>query len=481
MVRNSEKVSQINEPHPVSEKAVEAEIENCPNKRCASFRYLILTVYRRLFAAIFAANLIVFVSAMVHDHDVRLFINATAINLLISGLARQPLVVNLIFTVVCSLPHSAPLRMRRLAADVYHYGGVHSGCAVASTVWYIGTVALVTDLYCHPEAGHPISIGAIILSYLLLILLVSMIVVSYPGFRRRYHDCFELTHRYIGWLILLIFLALLLVFSHEQAGQGPGASIGHYLVDLPAFWSLIISISAIIHPWLLLRKVRVRAESLSAHAVRLHFDHTTTSLGKGLSLSMHPLMDWHSFATFPDLDLGQMEDTIHTDRDNSNNKTKGKYFSCIVSKAGDWTTKCIRDPPTSLWKRGVLVHGFIHGVCLFRRVVILTTGSGIGPCLSYLGKGRTKPVAMRLVWQAKAPHKTYGRDILGLVAQLDPNSIILDTDGGGRVDMLPLALRLVKEFPAEAVCVISNAILTRKLVFELESRGVPAYGPIFDS
>jgi len=40
---------------------------------------------------------------------------------------------------------------------------------------------------------------------------------------------------------------------------------------------------------------------------------------------------------------------------------------------------------------------------------------------------------------------------------------------------------MVKEFDAEAVGVISNPTLTQKLVYGLTSRGIPAYGAIFDS
>lgn len=50
-----------------------------------------------------------------------------------------------------------------------------------------------------------------------------------------------------------------------------------------------------------------------------------------------------------------------------------------------------------------------------------------------------------------------------------------------RVDMVPIVQRQVQEFDAEAVCVISNPVLTAKIVYELESRGIPAFGPIFDS
>jgi len=57
----------------------------------------------------------------------------------------------------------------------------------------------------------------------------------------------------------------------------------------------------------------------------------------------------------------------------------------------------------------------------------------------------------------------------------------LDTRKYGRPDLVKLALKAVKEFDAEAVGVISNKVLTEKVVYGLTSRGIPAYGAIFDS
>lgn len=56
-----------------------------------------------------------------------------------------------------------------------------------------------------------------------------------------------------------------------------------------------------------------------------------------------------------------------------------------------------------------------------------------------------------------------------------------DTRKNGKPDLVKLTLKMVKEFNAEAVGVISNPHLTKKLVYGLNSRGVPAYGAIFDS
>lgn len=57
----------------------------------------------------------------------------------------------------------------------------------------------------------------------------------------------------------------------------------------------------------------------------------------------------------------------------------------------------------------------------------------------------------------------------------------IDTRKHGKPDLVKLTLKMVKEFDAEAVGVISNQTLTEKLVYNLNARGIPAYGAIFDS
>jgi hypothetical protein len=199
--------------------------------------------------------------------------------------------------------------------------------------------------------------------------------------------------------------------------------------------------------------------------VRLHFDHAVTTFGKGTQLAKHPLRDWHGFATFPDPSPAGVRGT--------------PSFSCLVSKAGDWTADTIKNPPTHLWKRGVLLYGFAYSMRVFKKVIVVTTGSGIGPCLSFLGDDNRPE--LRVLWQTRAPLKTYGQGVIDLVHRMDDHPIIMDTNQLGRVDMVPIVQRLVSESNAEAVCVISNPGLTRRIVYELEARGVPAFGPIFDS
>lgn len=47
--------------------------------------------------------------------------------------------------------------------------------------------------------------------------------------------------------------------------------------------------------------------------------------------------------------------------------------------------------------------------------------------------------------------------------------------------MVKLTYRLIKECNAEAVAIISNQKLTEKVVYGMMSRGIPAFGAIWDS
>ncbi|KAK3693386.1 hypothetical protein B0T22DRAFT_476234 [Podospora appendiculata] len=432
---------------------LEAQTTPEPFKRFGLLRYTLLNVYRRLFTLCVLGNAIALAIILSRGSPVLDLVNASAINLAVCGLCRQPLIINILYLSLVSIPRSAPLRLRRVACKIFHLGGVHSGTGVASFLWYIA----FTAVYTAQHTPSPTSTAALVLIYLVLACLALIILVAYPSFRSAHHDIFELTHRFTNWAVLLLFWGLLFLLATQSS------SISSFLLPLPAFWVTTLLTLATVHPWLLLRRVRVVPEPLSPHAVRLHFAHTSVKFGQGIALATHPLADWHSFASF-------------TDRFDS---PGGSRFSCLVSRAGDWTRRAIAEQPTHLWKRGVPIYGFGYVMRMFRRIIVVTTGSGIGPCLSFIGD-EDRP-AMRVVWQTRSPVKTYGERTMELVRRMDAQPVIFDTSEGGRADMLPEILRLYKEFEAEAVCVISNPATTRDIVYRCELRGVPAYGPIFDS
>lgn len=454
------------------EASVDNEVSLERRKKAAWLRYVVFNVYRRLFSIVFIGNLVAFILVMVRNQRLVDMANASAANMLVVGLSRQNLVVNALFVTFAAIPRSAPLYLRKHFAKIYCMGGVHSGCGMAAFIWYTGLTALLTRQYISQSSEDPIQITPAImtLSYLNLVLLMSIIVAAYPTIRRKLHDYFELTHRFCGWGVVLVFWPLLFLFA-VQIARSREQSLGRFLIGFPAFWLIIINTVSALHPWVLLRRVPVRAEPLSSHAIRLHLSHTTIKFGQGLSFAKHPLHDWHAFAAFPDLPA--LPGTSGTTKENPT-------FSCLVSRAGDWTSDTIARPPTHLWKRAVPTHGFAYAMKVFRSVIVVTTGSGIGPCLGFVGDPN-RPV-MRVLWQTRTPLKTYGQSIMDLVNCLDSDAIIIDTNvTGKRVDMLPYVLELVRQINAEAVCVISNPVMTKKLIFECEARGIAAFGPNFDS
>ena len=94
-----------------------------------------------------------------------------------------------------------PLAVRRILGKVYHFGGLHVGGALAATLWF----AFLAGVMTVRPAG--ISAGLLTLTYALLALLVAMVVSALPSLRARFHDVFEVVHRFGGWTVLALFWA----------------------------------------------------------------------------------------------------------------------------------------------------------------------------------------------------------------------------------------------------------------------------------
>ena len=298
-----------------------------------------------------------------------------------------------------------------------------------------------------------------VITYLILALLMLILVMAYPSIRMKMHDQFEYTHRFAGWTtLILVWTHLVVATSSLQYGKDE--PLGKALARSPGLYLVALTTLSIASSWLALRRVKVIAEPLSRHAVRLHFDFFTPrpSSSVAIRITDRPLVEWHSFATI------------------FSPSTKG--FSIIVSRAGDWTGRIIEKPPTSIWTRGTPASGVLAIAPLFKKIILVATGSGIGPCMPVILEKR---IPCRILWSAKAPLKTYGEEILAAVYDTDPDTVLWDTATQGRPDLAALAYQMYRESDAECVCVISNKSTTARLVYQMESRGVPAFGPIFDS
>lgn len=410
----------------------------------------------------FTANLATFVAFVVKNKGTPLITDvatASSANLMVAILFRQENFVNLCYEIAVSVPHSIPLSIRRKLAKVFHYGGAHSGSGTSAVVWFILYVSLATKEYINGPTTD--TRNNLILSYIIILMFMFILTSAHPRFRVLYHDYFEAGHRYSGWVALITFWIHNGLVARVSAREA-NIDTGLYLAKSPNFWFFCVSTSCTLLSWSRLRRRDVYPEFLSDHAIRLHFKYKAMQPFYGLKVSSQPFLEWHAFATIPDVD--------------ENGKING--FSVVVSNAGDWTKGTITNPPTKLWVRGYPLHGLLFTSRLFKRIVVVATGSGIGPCLSLLYADCTP---RRVLWSTPNPEITYGPKIMNAVLKADPDAIVWNTKTLGRPDMVALTYQLVSESNAEAVFIISNPKLTRKVVYGMQTRGIAAYGAIFDS
>ncbi|KAI8634266.1 hypothetical protein F5Y19DRAFT_206595 [Xylariaceae sp. FL1651] len=427
-------------------------------------RHKYASSYRKIFGVIFTVNLSVFLALLItsrgnpNSRDVG---SAASANLLVCILFRQEEFVNLVYEIFVHAPHSWPLFIRKRLAKVFHYGGCHSGAGTAAVVWYILYTILVTKEYI--EDRQVDTLANLITSWIVVTMFIVILTAAHPELRKKYHDHFEAFHRFAGWTALLAFWAHNIVSANVTARHWH-ASIGYVLIHSPNFWFIILTTSCTIASWSRLRHHTVYPEKMSDHATRLHFKYRGMKPFYGVKLSDKPLTEWHAFATVPDTDPESGE-------------ING--FSVVVSNAGDWTKKQIMKPnERKLWIRGAPLHGLLYTSRLFKRIVVVATGSGIGPCLSLLFADITP---RRVLWSTRDPEKTYGPRVVGEVLRADPKAVIWNTNEKGYPDIVHETYQLVHELDAEAVFIISNPKVTEKVVFGMQTRGIPAYGAIFDS
>lgn len=374
-------------------------------------------------------------------------------NLSMAILIRQQYLINLLFWLATRAPTTWPLTIRRTLAKVYHFGGLHSGGAMAAIAWFAALLgSMIWQRYAGPGG---VSLTLIGLSGGLFGLLLLVAIMALPGIRGRFHNAFERTHRFAGWAALVMFWAMTLVSVQEQ---NPALALTDILLRSVSFWMLLLLTLSIALPWLRLRKVPISLVRPSAHAVVARFDHHTPFAGSATAISLNPLWEWHSFANIP---------------------APGENgFRLIISRAGDWTGAFIEQAPTHVWVKGITTAGVAHIETLFKSVVYVATGSGIGPVLPHLLAGQ---VPIRLIWSTRSPRATYGDALVDEILAVQPDALIWDTAASGKPDLVKLAYAAVQSFGAEAVICISNQTLTQLVVEEMEARDIPAYGAIWDS
>ncbi len=419
------------------------------------FRWFALVMMVNAYFAYQAVATLSNISALA---SVTLISNMVLANFALAILIRQHYVVNLLFWLATRMPTSWPLTLRWSMGKVYHFGGLHTGGAIAGTLWFSALVACMLYFQFSEQTTEQVifSTQTLAISATIMILLLAMIISALPNNRAKQHNRFEKIHRFAGWSVLILFwLQSLSLAKDQQSTQ----SLFEFIQVTPSAWVLALISFSVILPWLRLKKVAVNIDRPSNHVAIAKFDYGVTPFaGSSMALSKSPLFEWHSFANIPSPDE--------------------PGYRLAISRAGDWTGDFIEQMPSHIWVKGVPTAGVGNVDQLFKKVLWVATGSGIGPCLPHLLSDK---VPACLVWSTRDPVKTYGNEMVDEILASQDDVQIWDTDKLGKPDMVDITYQALMRTGAEAVIVISNKKLTYSVVHAMESRGVPAFGAIWDS
>ncbi|MFD2176620.1 hypothetical protein [Veronia pacifica] len=423
-------------------------------KHRALEHYVRLFILVCLTNAYFAVDFALSTSSLFSTETATFVNNMVVGNFFITVLVRQQYVINFLFWLATRAPVSWPLSVRWHLGKVYHHGGLHTGSAVCGTLWFALLLGVNSTFFLNGNSN--ISQNTFGISVAIMVSLLVIITMSLPKMRNKYHNQFEMVHRFVGWTVLGLFWSVTL---SQIKDTSPDATWIEIVKTTPTIWLLAVMTFSVLLPWLRLRKVPVEITTPSSHVALLKFKYGVTPFaGSSMAISRSPLREWHQFANVP--------------------SPHEEGYRLTVSRAGDWTGRLIDDKPTHLWVKGIPTAGVANIEVLFDRVVYVATGSGIGPCLPHL---LAKKLPMKLVWVTRNPRKTFGDQLVDEILEAQPDAVIWDTDAKGKPDMVALSYQVFNDYAAEAIICISNQKLTQQVVYGMESRGIPAFGAIWDS
>ncbi|KAF8031051.1 hypothetical protein BT93_D0285 [Corymbia citriodora subsp. variegata] len=419
----------------------------------------LFTVYKRLFVVCLTLNVAALVLAATghFPYSRNRAVLFSIANIFALTLCRSEAVLRVAFWLAVKLlGHSwVPLFAKTATTSLLQsLGGIHSGCGVSSLAWLV--YALVLTLKDRDNTSPEI-IG--VASAILALIALSSLA-AFPLVRHLHHNVFERTHRFAGWsaLGLLWGFVVLTVAYDPRTKSYERDELGSRLMRQQEFWFTVGITVLIIIPWLTVRRVPVKVSSPSGHASIIKFRGGVKAgiLGR---ISPSPLSEWHAFGIISD---GKDEHMM------------------LAGAVGDFTKSLVANPPTHLWVRQVHFAGLPYLVNMYDRVLLVATGSGICVFLSFLLQPCKASVC--LLWVAKNVEQNFGKEIKEMVSRHPRDKVIVhDTAVLGRPNVAELSVDTAKKWGAEVVIVTSNPEGSKDVVNACKSKGIAAFGPIWDS
>jgi NAD(P)H-flavin reductase len=386
-------------------------------------------------------------------------------NILIAILVRNELILHLLYRLAVWTSVKIVYGKYYLNSSVHYIGGVHASCATWGFLWLIVDVLQQwgnpSDLLSMATSSDPISIA---ISCILLTLLFIIILTAIPLFRHKFHDTFEISHRYLGWSCLGILVL------HQTRFQFIITLNQAYpletLLTNPVLLMLALMILSIFLPWISVQcfdKFRMHCPSDGVLIVTFP---GMADVGTFARISLDGV-EWHSFSV----------------AETSFSKQTGESeIHLIIGAVGDWTKNLIRQVekgnlPKRIWVRRVKPPGFMFSINAYSRVVVIATGAGIAPVLPHVIKNGHK---LCILWIGNNHEESYGEKIFSVLCA-HPRCTIFDTGVHGRPNVGELAIQTVREFRAQAVFCVSNKAVTSDVIKACLAKGIPAYGASWDS
>lgn len=117
---------------------------------------------------------------------------------------------------------------------------------------------------------------------------------------------------------------------------------------------------------------------------------------------------------------------------------------------------------------------------MYKRVVVVATGSGICVFLSFLLQ--PCPADVYVIWVAKGIEENFGDEIVRKMKSYPAEKMMIhDTAVCGRPNVSEMTVEAARRWGAEVVIVTSNPSGSRDVVNGCKAAGIPAFGPIWDS
>lgn len=373
--------------------------------------------------------------------------------LVLTLFSRSPLLNNFLFE------KTTYLKNYLVHQIIYQLGSFHRLMAISMISW------LVIHLYFKPFAAPYLDEC---LAFTLLLLLVLIAVSAIQFIRTKFHDYFENIHRYASYLALATLILYLISISQQR-----GLALEHY-VYLADTYLITIALWLTVYPWLGVKRIRPIIQHISNHLIILRLQ------GKP------------QFGTFTRLTLANKQ--FHSFSDSIFDFNDQNSFSLLISNSGDRTKKVIeaannnKNLLTCCTIRRHRNYGFMHHVAAYDSVLIVATGGGIAPVLPHLALN--KKTQITVLWIGHQQVKEFTPEFfLSMNKHISKKQISLHIINKSRSDINPLTpdsihqliFKAYEHYSPEALFIVSNKTLTRKIQSQCHQRGIKGYGATFDS